>query len=317
MSACENWSPKETTITAPCTLPVWRRALRHSAWAAAGFRACGPFEWLTLGYLAVLNLLIALFHSNLPHANLFLAAHTALGVAVVVLAGLAACSSNRLLMFVRHWHPLPLFLLFFEELHYLVRLVFSGWFDAWLIRLDYALLGVHPTVWLGQFTGPALNDAMQFAYMTYYFYPLVLGGILYRRGEWRAFWTMMTGTALAYYLGYLVSILFPIEGPHHTLAALHGGELAGGFFTGLINWVESWGRVHGGAFPSAHVSGSTVVMLAAWRFRRAVFWTMLPFFCAMLVATVYGRYHYVADVLAGIWVAAAGFSIAQRLEAGR
>jgi membrane-associated phospholipid phosphatase len=273
------------------------------------FAACNPFEWLTLGYLGLLNILVVVFGQNLARPLFFIAVHSAIAIAIVALAAAASRSSNRVLLFIRHWYPLALFLFFFEELHYLVRLIFPGWFDHWLIQFDHALLGVHPTVWMQQFATPALTDFLQFAYMTYYLYTVVLGGLFYRRGELRAFWVMMTSTAAAYYAGYLVSILFPIEGPYHTLVALHHVELTGGVFTAAINWIESWGRVHGGAFPSAHVSGSFVVMLAAWKYCRRLFWFFLPFFAAMLVATVYGRYHYVADVLAGLLVAAMAFRI--------
>jgi membrane-associated phospholipid phosphatase len=181
-----------------------------------------------------------------------------------------------------------------------VHLVHPGWFDAVLIRFDYALFGVHPTVWFEQFATPSLNDAMQFAYMTYYFYTVVLGAALRARGELASFWRLMTASAAAYYIGYVVSTLFPVEGPYHTLAALHRVELSGGPVTSLMNFIESWGRVHGAAFPSAHVSGSFVAIGAAWKFRRNLFWIFLPFFLAMLVATVYGRYHYAADVFAGL-----------------
>jgi len=39
----------------------------------------------------------------------------------------------------------------------------------------------------------------------------------------------------------------------------------------------------------------------------------LPFFASMCVATVYGRYHYVADVLAGLVVGAMGFTLGTTL----
>jgi membrane-associated phospholipid phosphatase len=56
-----------------------------------------------------------------------------------------------------------------------------------------------------------------------------------------------------------------------------------------------------------------VAILASWRYRRWLFWVCLPFFVCMCVATVYGRYHYVADVLAGLAVGAIGFSLGTRL----
>jgi len=41
--------------------------------------------------------------------------------------------------------------------------------------------------------------------------------------------------------------------------------------------------------------------------RIPLFWFFVPLFLLMLVATVYGRYHYVADVIAGLLVGALGF----------
>jgi membrane-associated phospholipid phosphatase len=83
--------------------------------------------------------------------------------------------------------------------------------------------------------------------------------------------------------------------------------LEGGWFTAAINLIERFGRVHGAAFPSAHVAGAMVALLAARRYRPWLYWVSLPFFVCMCVATVYGRYHYVADVLAGISVGVFGF----------
>jgi len=282
------------------------------AWWREAVAACGMFEWVMLGYLALLNLLIVAFRHNLPRAEFFLAGHWALAGAIVLLVWSAARWPHPALRLVRCWYPLAMFLFCFEELHYLVHLIHAGWFDHWLIRFDYALLGVHPTVWLQQFASPALNELMQFGYVTYYFYTVILCGALYVSREWRAFWRVMTSSAAAYTIGYVISIVFPIESPYHTLATLHTAPLDGGIFTLLMEWIERYGRVHGAAFPSAHVSGATVALLGAWRYRRAMFAAFLPLYLLMLVSTVYGRYHYVADVLAGLVVAWIGW----RLVAG-
>lgn len=273
----------------------------------------GAFEWLTFGYFSALNLLIVLFRENLDGAWFYVARHHAIAAGVVLLCWAERRWSNASLRFTRHWYPHVMFLFCFEELHYLVRIIFPNWFDVWLIRFDYALAGTHPTVWLEQFSTPALNDIMQAAYMTYFFYLVVLGGALYARREMEAYWAIVTSTAAAYYAGYLTGVLFPIESPYHSLAAFQTVELAGGPVTALINWIESWGRVHGAAFPSAHVSGSFVALLGAWRYRRWLFWIFLPLFLAMLVSTVYGRYHYIADVLGGLLYGWLGFWLGHRL----
>ena len=271
-------------------------------------RSLGAFEWVTFAYLAWLNSMLALFHRNVAHAAQYFVVHCWIALGIICLTWAAAHSRNRVLRFARDWYPLPLYIFFFEELQGLVHAIFPGWFDGWLIRFDFNLAGVHPSVWLARFSNPVLNDFMQFAYMTYFLYLLILPAILYAEKDRIAFWNVMVSTAVANYTVYFIAVLFPIESPYHALAAMNTTPLNGGYFTTVIEFIERFGRVHGGAFPSAHVAGSTVAILASWRYRRWLFWMCLPFFVSMCVSTVYGRYHYIADVLAGIVVGALGFA---------
>jgi membrane-associated phospholipid phosphatase len=110
-------------------------------------------------------------------------------------------------------------------------------------------------------------------------------------------------------------LVFPIEGPYHTLRALQQGPLAGGPVTALMEFIQRFGRVHGAAFPSLHVAGTLVALLGARQYARRLFWVFLPLFAAMCVSTVYGRYHYAADVLGGLIVGAVGFWLAEQWEA--
>lgn len=276
-------------------------------------QACGAFEWVTLVYLGWVNAILILFHRNVAHASGYFAFHACLGLGILWLAGAARRSRSSVLRFARHWYPLPLYIFFFEELEALVHAIFPGWFDRWLVEFDYGLAGVHPSVWLARYSNPALNDGMQFAYMTYFLFLVVLPAILYAHRERLAFWTVMVSTAVAHYSVYVIAVLFPVESPYYSLASLQSKPLTGGFGTATMNFIERLGRVHGAAFPSAHVAGSMVAMCAAWRYRRWLFWVGLPFFLGMCVATVYGRYHYVADVLAGIAVGGYGFLVGEGL----
>lgn len=278
-----------------------------SRWLADLRRSCGAFEWVTFAYLVWLNAILLVFHRNVAHPARYFAIHVCVGLSIACLSLAALRSRSKILRFVRDWYPLPLYIGFFEELQGLVHIIFPGWLDRWLIEFDYNFAGVHPSVWLARFSNPLLNDFMQFAYMTYFLYLVILPAILYAKKDRLAFWTVMVSTALAHYSVYIIAVLFPIESPYHSLASFQTKPLVGGFFTGAIDFIEHFGRVHGAAFPSAHVAGSMVAILAAWRYRRWLFWICLPFFASMCVATIYGRYHYIADVLAGIAVGAFGF----------
>jgi membrane-associated phospholipid phosphatase len=272
------------------------------------WRACGAFEWVTFAYLAWVNVVLLAFHRNVAHAAMYIVVHVWLCLGIICLSWAAAHSKNPVLRFARSWYPLPLYIGFFEELRGLVHMIFPAWFDRWLIQFDYGFAGVNPCVWLARFSSPAMNEFMQFAYMTYFLYLVILPAILYASKDRLAYWTVMVSTAVAHYSVYVIAILFPIESPFYSLAPLEAKSSAGGYFTATIDFIERLARVHGAAFPSAHVAGSMVALLAAYRYRRWLFWVCLPFFASMCIATVYGRYHYVADVLAGIAVGAIGFA---------
>ncbi|HEY1925767.1 MAG TPA: phosphatase PAP2 family protein [Candidatus Acidoferrum sp.] len=294
------------------------RALRNE-WLALG-AACGPFEWIALGYLAISSLLVAILAENLVHPVRLLATR-----AVVVALILLLCRGTDILLagatepktftqkfwhFWRHWYPHLFFLFCFEELAHLVHLIVPTWQDAKLIAFDFLLTGVHPSIWLEQFTTPFRNDFMQFTYFTYFTYLVILGGILYYRKDWRAYWSVMTYSAVAYSIGYMIAMSFPIESPWFSMAgSWHNGELAGGPFTALIKFIEYYGRVRGAAFPSEHVAGSVAALWGAWRHRRWLFWVMLPLVLCMCVSTIYGRYHYVADIFGGITTGTLGYVI--------
>ena len=328
------WHAPAGTAAAERAIPVsvWGSSLStlvgdlRQAWESA-IVACGAFEWIALGYLAVSSILIALFAKNLAHPYRLMALQSFVAFVILSLCRFEAavnapCAtssplSQRCWHFWRHWYPHLFFLFCFEELAHLVHLITPGWQDAKLIAADFWFTGVRPTVWLEQFATPTRNDFMQFAYLTYFTYLLVVGGILYYRKDWCAYWSVMTYSAVAYAIGYLIAISFPIESPWFSMAGSWHAELRGGPFTSLINFIEHYGRVRGAAFPSEHVAGSFAALWGAWRHRRWLFWTMLPLVLCMCVSTVYGRYHYVVDVFGGIVTGTAGYLIGKWLMTKR
>ncbi len=282
--------------------------------------AGGAFEWVALGYLAVSSALIAMVAENLAHPVRLIGIQAFVAAAILLLCraekGIATGAlweseafARKWWHFWRHWYPHLFFLFCFEELGKLVLLISPEWQDAKLIVFDHWLTGVHPAVWLEQFATPARNDFMQFAYLTYFAYLLVVGGILYYRKDWRGYWSVMTYSAAGYAIGYVIAILFPIQSPWFSMAGAWHGELRGGIFTAAISFIEHYGRVRGAAFPSEHVAGSFAALWGAWRHRRWLFWVMLPLVLCMCVSTVWGRYHYVADVFAGIVTGTLGYVI--------
>ena len=298
---------------------------------AAAWAACGMFECVVLGYLGVSGALIVFFAENLAHPVRLIGMQALVAAVILVLCRVEAwvagrqefggeggretdrnvCPTlaQRFWHFWRHWYPHLFFLFCFEELGQLVHLVQPGWQDAKLMAFDHWLTGVHPTVWLEQFATPARNDFMQFIYLTYFTYLLAVGGILYCRRDWRGYWSVMTYSAVGYAIGYVIAIFFPIESPWFSMAGTWHGELRGGAATSVINFIEHYGRVRGAAFPSEHVAGAVAATWGAWRHCRWLFWVMLPLVGCMCVSTIWGRYHYVADILGGMITGTLGYVI--------
>jgi hypothetical protein len=216
---------RSAAAATPARLGIFE-ALR-SQWLAIG-AACGPFEWVAMGYLAVSSVLIAIFSDNLAHPVRLLATRACVVALIILLCRgtdiLAGSESQfsaytrKFWHFWRHWYPHLFFLFCFEELAHLVQLISPRWQDAKLIAFDLWLTGVHPSIWLEKFATPARNDFMQFTYLTYFVYLLVLGGILYYRKDWSGYWSVMTYSAVAYAIGYLIAISFPIESPWFSMA---------------------------------------------------------------------------------------------------
>jgi membrane-associated phospholipid phosphatase len=275
---------------------------------------------VALGYLTVSSALIVVFEEHLAHPVELFGVQMLVATMILGLCGVERRArelavrqgktfSTRFWHFWRHWYPHLFFLFCFEELGKLVHLVLPNWQDAKLITADYWLTGVHPGIWLGQFATPARNDFMQFAYLTYFTYLLVLGGILYLRKEWRAYWSVMTYSAVGYAIGYVIAIFFPIESPWFSMTWAWHAPLQGGPFTAAIDFIEHFGRVRGAAFPSEHVAGSFAVLWGAWAHRRWLFWVMLPLVLCMCVSTVWGRYHYMVDIFGGMTTGTLGYVI--------
>lgn len=314
-----------------------RAALRQEC--AATWAACGMFERVAFTYLGVSAALIALFAENVAHPLRLMTTQASVAAAILLLCRIEAQVVNRekfspqagkrssedllptlwerFWHFWRHWYPHLFFLFCFEELGRLVHLIEPGWQDAKLIVFDHWLTGVQPTVWLEQFATPARNDLMQFVYITYFTYLLVVGGVLYWRRDWRGYWSVMTYSAVGYAIGYVIAICFPIESPWFAMAGSWHGPLRGGPATALINLIEHYGRVRGAAFPSEHVAGAVAAAWGAWRHRRWLFWVMLPLVLCMCASTVWGRYHYVADVFGGMITGTLGYVIGRWLMTKR
>jgi len=276
-----------------------------------------PADKVIVAYLVVIAALVLAFSFRIPAWPQLIAAHALVIITVLLLAKWDQVATRRLAAsplgaaslsrFIHGWYPVALITATFKELTYLIPLIHPRDFDAQLAAIDYRIFGAHPTVWLEQITFPAITEALQIVYVTYYILPIILGVVLWRKRwmEQYKFWLFIV--VLGFYVSYLGYIAVPATGPRFLPAVKEAQTLpltGVWLFTSLRESLDRMEGITRDCFPSGHTELTLLVLYYARRFHRRTFWLLLPIGSALIFSTVYLRYHYVIDVIAGAATAA-------------
>jgi len=255
-------------------------------------------EWLIIGYFTYVALI----------APLYFAPAKAWILAAVIAAIVWALAGTKTL--IRDLLPLPLTLAAYREMNWFTPAVHDyhlerGWilWDRWMLD-DYHLRAAIESA------GGLLPACFELCYVLVYaigpvsIVLLLLNG---RRERINDFWmAYLAGTLGAYAL----FPYFPSEPPRTVFV---GADLP--HIITLIRrfnlWIVGGYGIHSSVFPSAHVSSA---FSAAWGLmatipeRRWLGWLMAAYALSVAIATVYGRYHYGVDALAGFAISLLGLA---------
>lgn len=271
-----------------------------------------PADKTVIAYILIISALVLIFNHRIGLRWQLMAAH-ALGIAVVVLVAVwelrtRAKPSHRIARFIRGWYPVALIPITYTELRYLIPLIHPRDYDLELAAIDHRMFGLHPTIWLERLTSPLLTEALQIIYATYYFFPIVLGAALWRNGWFDRYHFWVFVVAFGFYLSYLGYIAVPATGPRF-LPLIKEGQafpLRGVWlFDTIRTTLDEAEGITRDCFPSGHTEITLLVLYYARRFHRRTFWWLLPPGSALIFSTVYLRYHYVIDIVAGALAALA------------
>ncbi len=260
-----------------------------------------PVDKLILTYLAFTTILIVGWWGRIPDALFLLGWHMA-GVAVLLIQ---IKRPNLTTWVFRNWYPVLYVAACYREMAILIPAV-RGWdADQWLANLDYRLWRAHPTVWLERITSPGLTEFLQIAYTLFVPAVLFVAILLWIRGQHRNFQYYAFLIAFGFLASYVGYLAVPARGPRFLLAHLQHIPLQGlWLFHGMQAALDSLESAHYDCFPSGH----TELTILAWWGSRMVSRRLLrvySFYTPVLIfATVYLRYHYSVDVLAGAVLAA-------------
>jgi membrane-associated phospholipid phosphatase len=268
-----------------------------------------PFDRNLIAYLIGLSLLTALFGGRVQNGWL------CWGVPLTAVAALAWVipwldgQPGRGLRFIRFGYLILALPFLYWYTGMFIHLVFHQEMDPLIVAAEQRLFGGLPNLWMQAWAHPLATEIMQIAYAVYWV-TIPLGvGLLYFKGDERLCGILLEAITWVFFSCFTLFILFPVAGPRfHQADQIHvayDGVAIGTFLRGFVHAAA----FRGGAFPSLHVAAAVLILVFMWRHRRrAAMFFFLPATVAFCVATLYGQYHYLTDVVAGGLVgAAAGF----------
>ena len=276
-----------------------------------------PADVLSLSFITLLSALTVIFIHSLPSWGKLLTTYFVLSAAIALSALYRKRSAAATAGFYLHTALTVIaILMIFNSLGPLIGGIWSRTFDDVLIRTDHALFGVHPTVWMERLITPSLTALLQFAYISYYFMPVSLGIVLIAKGKYDEFDDALFGILLCFYLSYIGYLLVPAVGPRFTLGHLQTTDLhAGPLVMTIQNTLNQLEQNKTDAFPSGHTAIALTTLFFAWKKKEPVLAVVLfPAVLGLIFSTVYLRYHYGIDVIAGIALSAVTILLAPRLS---
>jgi membrane-associated phospholipid phosphatase len=271
---------------------------------------------LVIAFGAVLSLINLVFSSRIPNWWILIIVNCTTSALICLLGYARHNNGPKIVRYVHDWYVAPAVFLSFKELYYMIKPIHSGRdYDDVLASIDRWLFGVNPTEWLVRFANPYLTEVLQLAYTSFYFLFLVLGYEFYRRHYLDLFHYFMFTCVYGFFLSYLGYFFLPAVGPRFTLHSfpLLDTELPGVFLTPYLRWfVNAGGSVPMGVtnevaiagaqrdvFPSGHTMMMLVLIYISVQFRARTRHGILAVGILLIIATVYQRYHYVIDIVAG------------------
>jgi membrane-associated phospholipid phosphatase len=253
---------------------------------------------------------------------------------ILVLERNAASQRSRFLAVVIDWLPCILILVAYREAGLLFVPDPSHRLDYVFIRWDEVLLRnswVTSALSLGS---PWLQRYLEFSYfLCYPVVPLGVGTLYLARANGATsfsparaalkggatnrhrdpaiehYWSAVLMAALTC---YVLFPLFPLTPPRELFHDLPGPYGASGL-RGLNHWLLNRYAVGASLFPSGHVASATAAALVIRRYAPRAGLVFLLVAVSIALATIYGRYHYAADALAGAVVGLTAYRVSCHL----
>jgi len=278
--------------------------LRASLWST---------EYICLGMLLLYTLLDIIFIKQVKSSFAILQVNIITMIGILAFAMWYDQVGSRIAHIFRSFYILPVGYMMYAQVHNYIPLVNPHNYDTVLAAWDRAIFGVNPTQWIHRFAHPVLTEYFQIWYNVFQLMLVVPAIEFYANRRMRTFRVYAMTLLFGFSLSYLLYFIMPAIGPRFEVHDFYGidRELPGVFLTGPLRDFINAGNnitpdmqnpydvVNRDCMPSGHTMMSVLGILLAWRFRSRWRWLITIGGISIIISTVYLRYHYVVDLMAG------------------
>jgi membrane-associated phospholipid phosphatase len=272
----------------------------------------GLVEWLVLLYLLAFTGMLVFTPADRGTTPILV-------LVLVVLAVLVAAIA----VYRKHFEGRPVFKFFFRalivagvmvpffQLREMIPMVNPDDMDAQLRALDLWLFGGDAAIWFEQFATPFSSAWFAASYFGYYVVggSLVVGMMLFCRRDmvFMEFGLVVLGTVC---VGTTLYCLVPALGPYVYLADQFLGPLPDETVVPFVHGTIQHGPLRD-VFPSMHAGVPVAIFLFSARHFRPVAVICGLWVPHIVISTMFLRYHYLIDVVAGVLLAILWFLAAR------
>ena len=213
-----------------------------------------------------------------------------------------------LVKIVRDWFPFLLLSACYYSLYTnLVLRVNPHTADAFLSKIDAAILGNQPSFLLEPLIRPWLTDFLDLVYFSHIIFFPVVALYFYLKRQEKMFRRLMMGYLTLFLMGIASYILVPAKGPEAFFAGQYTRDLNGHALVQSVDYIFRVGHVAFDCFPSLHVGIPLLLAFYLRDYRKKLFIPVLIYVAFMCLATIYLRFHYLIDVIAAFAYAPAAY----------
>ena len=276
-----------------------------------GFR---PLDKALLIYAVIELILVAKFLRSQPVWTFYLLFYSGIIALPVFMRFAPLTNYGRFWQAIRVGYPLVFFLMLYEAIGPQIQMIQHRLFDNQIHSLEAALFGADPAFLLQPYMQIWINEFMSLSYMSYFFLLPTVAIIFIVKKNIRALEQLSFSVSATFFVCYLLFIIYPVAGPRFYLSETYYLPFIGPLLTPALSKIVLHGGLYGGAMPSSHCA---VALVIVWILGKEYKWAGIPFgslFLFLSAATVYGRFHYLSDVIAGIGIGAIMLVITLKIQ---